>query len=81
MKLSPYIKQLGYGLSVRILFDTLAVQNAEKDFINRQISCLSFFVGVPDNPYAIIANSINDVPNVLCVNLRVGNLSPFYSTR
>ncbi len=32
------------------------------------------------NQYAIVANGINDVPNVHCKNLRAVNLSLFYST-
>ena len=49
-----------------IVFDDLALQDAEEDFVKGQSIRLCFFVGMVGDAYAVFAQSVNDVLGVHC---------------
>ena len=51
----------GKGLIIRIIFDDFTLKDTDKDFIERQMICLGFFIGVVGNPYLLITYRVNDV--------------------
>jgi len=52
------------GLIVRIVFDNLALNHTEEDFVEGYAIGLRFFVGVVGNAYLVVLNGCNKVLEV-----------------
>jgi hypothetical protein len=54
----------GKRFIIGILFDDFTLENADKDFIERQEVCLGLFICMVGNPYPVTAYRVKDVLDV-----------------